>query len=671
MSLLLIALPVASSSDLTLSSEMLSSDDWSAQGITLSMQPLEKGYRLDLKISKFKHQSLSVDLVGIEFHCPQVREETTAYHCDRGELQIADSPYGRMQANASFSYFAADHFSLKVENLSFAKGRLNLAFEMTSSGWDAHLDAKQLHLKQLREQLSIDALPQEFELSGGLSFLAAISGTNQGLKQIEIESEIQQLNYSDLDGLQVAENGGGLLIASVKQRKGQWFGTVAVDIKKGQFYSDPFYHDMIQSPLHLKLNGQWSPEKKQLRIDQARLDLLPVVEGQGELLVDLSALELQRAKLQLKTAHLDKFYTTLVQPVVIGSMVDDMEVAGAIEADVEFDQGELNLFRARLKSVNLEDKRGVFALEGLQGLLAWSKGQQVESSQIEIDKGQIYKIPHGPVSIHAQVENSGISLLEPVDIPLLGGFIHIGKLESKNLFSSSPAWETSAEVKNLSLQGLASAFDWPAMSGELNGKLPAMHYQDQFLKLDGALQVDVFGGHIQVDNLMVKQPLGRVPELFAEAKLVDLDLKQITQTFSFGQIEGGLEGWVKDLHLLSWEPIAFRARFNSPENDEMPHRISQRAVDNLTAIGNGMGSGLQSTFLGIFKEFRYNRIELRAKLAGNLAELDGINHPDGGYYLVKGAGLPRIDVIARNRRVAWKTLLERLKNIRVEGMEVR
>jgi hypothetical protein len=150
-----------------------------------------------------------------------------------------------------------------------------------------------------------------------------------------------------------------------------------------------------------------------------------------------------------------------------------------------------------------------------------------------------------------------------------------------------------------------------------------------------------------------------------------LDLEQITRTFSFGHIEGGLEGQINGLHLLSWEPVAFQAQFNSPKNDQLPHRISQRAVDNLTSIGNGMGGSLQNTFLGIFKEFRYNRIQLQAALNGDIAELGGIDHPDGGYYLVKGAGLPRIDVIARNRRVAWKTLVERLKNIRVEGMKVR
>jgi hypothetical protein len=37
---------------------------------------------------------------------------------------------------------------------------------------------------------------------------------------------------------------------------------------------------------------------------------------------------------------------------------------------------------------------------------------------------------------------------------------------------------------------------------------------------------------------------------------------------------------------------------------------------------------------------------------------------------VRGAGLPRIDVIGRNREVAWKDLVQRLRNIRLEGARV-
>ncbi|MEN9461378.1 MAG: hypothetical protein RIS84_1398, partial [Pseudomonadota bacterium] len=34
-----------------------------------------------------------------------------------------------------------------------------------------------------------------------------------------------------------------------------------------------------------------------------------------------------------------------------------------------------------------------------------------------------------------------------------------------------------------------------------------------------------------------------------------------------------------------------------------------------------------------------------------------------GYYIVKGGGLPRIDVIGYNKRVNWNELLNRLKAV--------
>ena len=34
--------------------------------------------------------------------------------------------------------------------------------------------------------------------------------------------------------------------------------------------------------------------------------------------------------------------------------------------------------------------------------------------------------------------------------------------------------------------------------------------------------------------------------------------------------------------------------------------------------------------------------------------------PNGGYYLVKGKGVPRIDVIGNSRRVDWPRLVQQL-----------
>ena len=64
-------------------------------------------------------------------------------------------------------------------------------------------------------------------------------------------------------------------------------------------------------------------------------------------------------------------------------------------------------------------------------------------------------------------------------------------------------------------------------------------------------------------------------------------------------------------------------------------------------------------------------MDLKVLLQGEVAQLDGLARTDGGYYLVKGAGLPRIDVIGRNRSVAWKDLVERLRRIQVEQAQIQ
>jgi hypothetical protein len=671
--LLSISLNVTSSTEISLSTEKLSANAWSAEGVQVSLEPTELGFKLWANISSFEHQSLPKALEGIVLQCPDLRHDATAYYCEKGELEIAVSPYGRQRTRASLRYVDQDHFSLNADHLILAGGRLQLALQVIAGNWKLKLSAHDLDLMLLRQQLKIEIPPLDWVLSGNASLTAGLSGSLEEFQDVALSALIKRLNYTDQEGLQVAENGGIHLELTANRSADYWSGTIAVDLQQGQFYSDPYYLDLNPAPasLHVKLEGQWLPEQKRLQVDQARLGLLPAIEAQGSLSIDLSDFEVERARVRFETDRLDMLYKTLFQPILIGSMIDELDLSGGLQAEITIDHGILDSFHGSLEQVSLDDQRGGFALHGLNGALFWSEKGEAKPSRIQAEAGHIYQIPLGPVSVYAQSKNSEIALLKPVNIPLLGGNIRIGHFKTQGLFSDAPGWETSAEVSRLSLQELAKAFGWPAVAGELNGILPAMHYREHTLKLDGTLQVDVFSGRIQVDQLMVKQPLGRVPELFAAVQFAGLDLEQITRTFSFGHIEGGLDGWVRGLHLMNWEPVAFQARFHSPQNDQLPHRISQRAVDNLTSIGNGVGSGLSSTFLGVFKEFRYNRIELKAKLDGNLAELGGIDHPDGGYYLVKGAGLPRIDVIARNRRVAWKTLLERLKNIRVEGMEVR
>ncbi|MCG7981608.1 MAG: hypothetical protein JAY90_02535 [Candidatus Thiodiazotropha lotti] len=658
-------------SDFSIQTDNLRSDEWSAEGIHLNLNQTAEGLGLQLTLSEFNHQALAGSIKGIDLRCAEVHQVNHSYFCPQGSLSIAESPYGSQQANVELNYIDSEHIEIKLDGLVIAQGGVSFDLKMTKPNWQLNLNGSELNVDKLRAHLPREIVPPSWDVSASISIKAKLSGSTSVLTQADVSAEIKKLNYADEEGLQVAEEGSGKLHIQAEKRDKGWAGSARLLLDQGQYYSDPFYIDLTDAPLHLKLKGDWTTALNQLQLKQADLQWLPTVDLKGSAQIDLTELAVQHANIQFETDHLDQLYQTIIQPMVIGSMADELEITGGIQGEIELVDGEVAQFRSQLKSIDVDDLRGVFALNDLQGLLAWSNRENAQTSQFHVQTGHLYQIPHGPLSVNLQALPNGISLLKPLDIQLLGGHIIIDRLEAKNLFHGSPEWETGAEVINLSLQDLSTAFDWPSLSGELNGKLPRMHYLDKSLDFDGALQVDVFGGQIKVEQLKIKQPLGRVPELFASAEMIGLDLEQITRTFSFGHIEGGLEGWINGLHLLNWEPVAFQAQFNSPEDDDLPHRISQRAVDNLTSIGNGMGGSLQNTFLGIFKEFRYNQIELQASLDGDLAELGGIDHPNGGYYLVKGAGLPRIDVIARNRRVAWKTLVERLKNIRVEGMKVQ
>ena len=112
---------------------------------------------------------------------------------------------------------------------------------------------------------------------------------------------------------------------------------------------------------------------------------------------------------------------------------------------------------------------------------------------------------------------------------------------------------------------------------------------------------------------------------------------------------------------MRWRPVAFDARFATPEKDPSKHRISQRAVKSLAEIG-GAGKVLSSTLLRLFNEFSYARLGLSCRLERGVCHMGGVEPAPNGYYIVKGGGfIPRIDVIGFNERVDWNTLVDRLE----------
>ena len=228
-------------------------------------------------------------------------------------------------------------------------------------------------------------------------------------------------------------------------------------------------------------------------------------------------------------------------------------------------------------------------------------------------------------------------------------------------------------VEPISMPLLTKAFGWPEFSGTLAASIPGVTLKDNVLTFQGNVESQVFGGHIVGSNIRMQDPLGRFPQFFADVRARDLDLGLLTQTFEVGSITGKLEVDVLGLELFAWTPTAFEARLATPKGDKSRRRISAKAVSSLSNVGGGGGGvvqALQSGVLRFFDEYSYEKLGITCKLVGDVCEMSGIEPAGVGYYIVKGAGLPRIDIVGSQGRVNWNQLLSSISTAEFGGATV-
>jgi len=203
----------------------------------------------------------------------------------------------------------------------------------------------------------------------------------------------------------------------------------------------------------------------------------------------------------------------------------------------------------------------------------------------------------------------------------------------------------------------------PRMLGKASAVIPLVTYNGGILTTDGSVVLNVFNGTATVTQLTMDTPLGIAPKLNAEIALRNLDLGELTRTFSFGAIEGKLDGDIKALALQNWKPVTFDAMLQSSPG-KYPKKISQRAVENISALGgSGAAAAVQRSFLRFFEQFNYGKMGLSCRLRNDICEMGGIESTAHGYIIVKGSGIPAITVMGYNQTVGWSELLARVKRV--------
>ncbi len=346
-------------------------------------------------------------------------------------------------------------------------------------------------------------------------------------------------------------------------------------------------------------------------------------------------------------------------------MRGELEVAGGLpsRAALTFD------------AVTLDSTTGALSVAGLGGTVNWFDDALRSELAGEIDddsfqsrmawqSASLWGIEFGAVELPFTTTGRNFRLLEPKLLPIFDGGLAIRTLRLRHAGTDQMYLRFDAEVRPISVALLGRALGWPEFSGTISGSIPDLQLSHGVVTLGGNLEASVFDGRVIVRDLQLRDPLGKFPRLHASIDVENLDLELVTNTFSFGMITGRLSGQVKDLETFDWMPESFDARFYTPPGDKSKHRISQRAVTNLSSIGGGSGGGvtaaLQGGFLKFFDSFSYSRLGLSCTLANDVCTMRGVENAPGGYYIVKGAGLPRINVVSSQSRVAWTRLVRQL-----------
>lgn len=177
--------------------------------------------------------------------------------------------------------------------------------------------------------------------------------------------------------------------------------------------------------------------------------------------------------------------------------------------------------------------------------------------------------------------------------------------------------------------------------------------------------MQLFGGTVAVSSLAMERPFGVAPTLSSDLALESIDLESLTGVFGFGSITGRLFGRIEQLRLVDWQPTAFDAELHTRKTRGVRQRISQRAVQDLSSVGDSSFVGsLQDKLIGFFDDFGYARLGISCRLADEVCHMDGLGAAkNDGFTIVQGSGVPHLDVVGYNRRVDWPTLLERLEAV--------
>lgn len=649
--LLLIASPPASAfGPMRLSVERVSHPALEVRDLRFEYEPDEGRARLEIAALRLAGQRWS----RLRLDCPQARMSLQALECRGGRLRADGRPLP---------------FRLEL-TLDTAGRRGQLVIADGAGGRVVARLATDGSLRAKLSRLSLQSLASWLPALADWQAEGHFDGEAEwldrgGAERIRVRGTLTGGGFSSADGLRAGEALGVELELDAHTRSGGWDWSASLGWHEGASFWDPFY--LVAGPV-LEASGRLRGDRLEVR--QANVTLDGVERLAASASVDLARAHVDEAALSLAGADLARVGPRFLAPLLSPARADQLRFAGSVSAGLRLVDGTLVELDAVFVEAgfSLAAPGGGVAFGPLSGHLPWRAGEATRA-RLQIEGGRWGKLALGAFDLEVALAGTGAHV-ERARVPLLDGAV---VLEGLALRREEAGWSGSgsAFVEPLSMPLVSEALGLPAMTGTLSASLPGLRLRPGEIVLDGALVVSVFDGYLRASGLRVREPFGVGAYLSADVVARHLDLAQLTDTFSFGSISGFIDADVLGLELAHWRPQAFDARIVSSEG-RYRKRISQRAVQNISALGGaGAMAALQRSLLGLFETFGYRELGLRCVLRGAVCEMSGIEDgdlADGGFRIIRGGGVPALDVIGYNRRVDWKELVDRLQRVLAENV---
>ncbi|MGH8033502.1 MAG: hypothetical protein ACREO8_14375 [Luteimonas sp.] len=607
---------------------------------------------LNLRADRIEAVDLGYRFRDLAWRCPLSRDGRGGWHCD-GELRAAGGAPMRLALDLGTATTAA----------TLSRGASRVALQRSAATPDdTTLDLIRVPLAWT-QALASQAWAAGRLTGGTLDGPIRVHTPTRGPLRVDAALSLADGAIDTADASIAAQKLAGSIAIDYRRFDASTLLGVAGTLRGGELLFGGTYIALPASPVALQLEAMqrdgegWTLPSFHWRDGEALL-----VDGSAAL---TPALDIDRLDLRIHSADAAVWPARYLSGQLGVSGLAGLQLRGGLDAQLAFAHGDLAMADARLRDVALHAADDRFAFEGLDGDLRFSSDATAVDSTLRWRSGALDGIAFGAAQIGWRSANGELTTRAAIAVPMLDGSFRFDTLTLRPPKGDRGlSMDFALTLDRLDIGKLSASLGGPAFRGTLSGRIPAARYANERIDFDGGLAVQAFDGTIAATSLSMERPFGVAPTLSADLALQSLDLQSITEVFGFGSISGRLDGRIAGLRLVDWSTSAFDAELHTVPTRGVRQRISQRAVQNISSVGDAsFVTSLQGRLIGLFDDFGYRRIGISCRLSNEVCAMGGLRSADNTFTIVEGSGIPRLDVVGFNRQVDWPVLVERIEAV--------